>query len=49
MKTKEQKLQAVIADIRAKLPRLMKLEKGCKIAYRFYNNLSSIIKKGLIG
>ncbi len=31
MKTKEEKLRAVTEDIRAKLPRLKELEKGCKL------------------
>ncbi len=40
MKTKE-KLQAVTEDIRIKLPRLMELEKGCVISYKFYNKMYS--------
>ncbi|MBS9774746.1 MAG: hypothetical protein KGV59_06280 [Tenacibaculum sp.] len=35
MKTKEQKLKAVTDDIRAKLPRLMELEKGCLVRGNF--------------
>ncbi len=31
MKTKAEKLKAVTEDIRSKLPRLMKLEKGCLV------------------
>ncbi len=34
MKTKEEKLKAVTDDIRAKLPRLMELEKGCLVKYK---------------
>ncbi len=39
MKTKAEKLKAVTDDIRVKLPRLMKLEKGCLIGY---NNSAGI-------
>ncbi len=42
MKTKEQKLQAVVADIRAKLPRLMELEKGCKIS-TVYSRIHEVV------
>ncbi len=42
--TREEKLQAVTADIRKKLPRLMKLEKGCLIQSHHFKDVREIFK-----
>ncbi len=44
--THEEKLQAVTADIRKQLPRLMKLEKGCLLRMKISNIIGEIIGVG---
>ncbi len=43
MKKKAEKLQAVTDDIRAKLPRLMELEKGCLVRDRETGGLGEVV------